>query len=175
MSSMGLFSLKSNLLFLQAIFPDFNWHMSLYKPSLELPEVRKFRPNFVDTGDGTKKMDPMLACRVVVIKWVAQFTHITRGGGEEAQLNLTLQQQEARELSLGSLTPGEEISRNSLEGMLVREVLYGTRHNVNFVHEVYRQSFLLSFSHSPAMKRVITVYKDWIQMNVQVGRERECE
>ena len=52
--------------------------MSLYKPSLELPEVRKFRPNFVDTGDGTKKMDPMLACRVVVIKWVAQFTHLTR-------------------------------------------------------------------------------------------------
>ena len=65
---------------LQAIFPDFNWHMSLYKPSLELPEVRKFRPNFVDTGDGTKKMDPMLACRVVVIKWVAQFTHLTRFG-----------------------------------------------------------------------------------------------
>ena len=50
----------------------------MYKPSLELPEVRKFRPNFVDTGDGTKKMDPMLACRVVVIKWVAQFTHLTR-------------------------------------------------------------------------------------------------
>ena len=36
--------------------------------------------------------------------------------------------------------------------------------------QVYRQSFLLSFSHSPAMKRVITVYKDWIQMNVQVTR-----
>ena len=35
---------------------------------------------FVDTGDGTKKMDPMLSCRVVVIKWVAQYTHITRNG-----------------------------------------------------------------------------------------------
>ena len=67
-----------------AIFPDFNWHMSLYKPSLELPEVRKFRPNFVDTGDGTKKMDPMLACRVVVIKWVAQFVHLVRGGPGQA-------------------------------------------------------------------------------------------
>ena len=55
-----------------------------------------------------------------------------------------------------------------LEGGLVREILYGTRHNVNFIHEVFRQAFLLSFSHSPAMKRVITVYKDWIQMNVQV-------
>ena len=145
----------------QAIFPDFNWHMSLYKPSLELPEVRKFRPNFVDTGDGTKKMDPMLACRVVVIKWVAQFTHLTRGGGEDGG---TLTQ--GQDGSLPSLPHTEDLARAGLEGALVREVLYGTRHNVNFVHEVYRQSFLLSFSHSPAMKRVITVYKDWIQMNV---------
>ena len=45
------------------IFPEFNWHMSLYRPSLELPEVRQFKPAFVDNGDGTKKMDPMLACR----------------------------------------------------------------------------------------------------------------
>ena len=53
-----------------------------------------------------------------------------------------------------------------MEGNLVRDILYGSRENVNFVHEVYRQSFLLSFSHSPAIKKVISVYKDWIQMNV---------
>ncbi len=34
----------------------------------------------MDIGDGTKKMDPMLSCRVVVIKWVAQYTHLTRTG-----------------------------------------------------------------------------------------------
>ena len=71
---------KFKTFYMPAIFPDFNWYMSLYKPSLELPEVRKFRPNFVDTGDGTKKMDLMLACRVVVIKWVAQYVHQVRGG-----------------------------------------------------------------------------------------------
>ena len=60
------------------IFPDFNWTMSLYRPALELPETRQFRPAFVDCGDGTKKIDPMLACRVVVIKWIAQYTHQTR-------------------------------------------------------------------------------------------------
>lgn len=49
---------------------------------------------------------------------------------------------------------------------LVREILYGTRDNVNLVHEVYRQAFLLSFTYSPAIRRAITVYKDWIQMNV---------
>ena len=46
--------------YIPTIFPNFKWDMSLFKPSLELPEVRKFRPNFIDTGDGTKKMDPML-------------------------------------------------------------------------------------------------------------------
>ena len=56
-------------------------------------------------------------------------------------------------------------TRNTIEGNLVRDILYASRENVNFVHEVYRQAFLLSFSHSPAIKKVITVYKDWIQVN----------
>ena len=177
---------KFKTFYMPAIFPDFNWHMSLYKPSLELPEVRKFRPNFVDTGDGTKKMDPMLACRVVVIKWVAQYVHLTRGG--QAGTLSESDQNTSAVLNISSASPGvgdraeretslANISHNSsdldmykanLEGQLVREILYGTRHNVNFIHEVFRQAFLLAFSHSPAMKRVITVYKDWIQMNVQV-------
>jgi hypothetical protein len=49
---------------------------------------------------------------------------------------------------------------------LVCEVLYSSRENVNFVHEVYRQAFLLNFTHSPAIRKAIAVYKDWIQMNV---------
>ncbi len=57
-------------------------------------------------------------------------------------------------------------TRNTIEGNLVRDILYASRENVNFVHEVYRQAFLLSFSHSPAIKKVITVYKDWIQVNI---------
>lgn len=50
--------------------------------------------------------------------------------------------------------------------LLVRDVLYGSRDNVNFIHEVYRQAFLLNFTHSPAIRRAIAVYKDWIQMTV---------
>jgi len=50
--------------------------------------------------------------------------------------------------------------------MLVREVLYGNRDNVNFVHELYRQAFLLDFNHAAAIRKAIAVYKDWIQMNV---------
>jgi hypothetical protein len=48
---------------------------------------------------------------------------------------------------------------------LARDVLYGSRENVNFVHEVYRQAFLLNFTHSSAIRKAISIYKDWIQMS----------
>ena len=139
-----------------------------FRPSLELPEVRHFRPNFVDSGDGTKKLDPMLACRVVVIKWVAQFTHLTRNPASGPSVNELEQPPSHYEdgtLSSNGLG-GPTSIRLGYEGQMVRDILYGSRENVNFVHEVYRQAFLLSFSHSPAIKKVISVYKDWIQMNV---------
>lgn len=55
---------------------------------------------------------------------------------------------------------------SAVSAMLVREVLYGNRDNVNFVHELYRQAFLLDFNHAGAIRKAIAVYKDWIQMNV---------
>lgn len=51
---------------------------------------------------------------------------------------------------------------------LVREVLYGSRDNVNFIHEMYRQAFLLDFTHAGAIRKAIGAYKDWIQMNVSL-------
>lgn len=51
-------------------------------------------------------------------------------------------------------------------GAIVRDVLYSSRENVCFVLEVYRQAFLLPFSYAVAIRRAISVYKDWIQMNV---------
>ena len=54
--------------------------------------------------------------------------------------------------------------RNTIEGNMVRDILYGSRENVNFVHEVYRQAFLLSFSHSPAIKKVFKnqEFHNWV-------------
>jgi len=57
---------------------------------------------------------------------------------------------------------------SAVSAMLVREVLYGNRDNVNFVHELYRQAFLLDFNHAGAIRKAIAVYKDWIQMNVSI-------
>ncbi|XP_067682813.1 ral GTPase-activating protein subunit alpha-1-like isoform X5 [Haliotis asinina] len=46
---------------------------------------------------------------------------------------------------------------------IVRTVLYSTRENVNIVHECFRQALLFSFRHAAAMRKVITVYKEWFQ------------
>lgn len=51
--------------------------------------------------------------------------------------------------------------------LVVRDVLCcSSREHVDFTIEVLRQAFLLPFSHAAAVRRVITLYKDWIQMNV---------
>lgn len=49
---------------------------------------------------------------------------------------------------------------------VAREVFYSSRENVNFIHEMYRQAFLLDFAHAGAIRKAIGAYKDWIQMNV---------
>lgn len=49
---------------------------------------------------------------------------------------------------------------------IIRDTLYKSRENVNLIHEIFRQSFLLNFNWAIAIRRTITVYKDWIQLNV---------
>jgi len=49
---------------------------------------------------------------------------------------------------------------------IVRDTLYKSRENVNLIHEIFRQSFLLNFNWAMAIRRTISVYKDWIQLSV---------
>ena len=39
---------RFKMYYMPHIFPDFNWSTSLYRPSLELPDTRRFRPAFVE-------------------------------------------------------------------------------------------------------------------------------
>lgn len=67
------------------------------------------------------------------------------------------------------LTPFHSLTDSGTEietGTIVQEVFFSTRENVCFVLEVYHQAFLLPFTHAHAIRRAISVYKDWIQMNV---------
>ncbi|XP_072030810.1 ral GTPase-activating protein subunit alpha-1-like [Amphiura filiformis] len=59
---------------------------------------------------------------------------------------------------------GEELELMEAARNMVQNVLYSTRENVNFVHEILRQGFLLPMSESAAMKKALKVYNDWIQL-----------
>lgn len=50
----------------------------------------------------------------------------------------------------------------------MRDVLYSSRENINFVHEVYRQAFLLNYStihQVEAMRTAICIYNEWLTTN----------
>lgn len=65
-----------------------------------------------------------------------------------------------------SIQTNKTTTDEELASQIVREVLYSTRDNVNFIHEIYRQAFLLNFNHSVAIRKIIAVYKDIMQGNV---------
>ncbi|XP_078043542.1 putative Rho GTPase-activating protein CG5521 isoform X9 [Augochlora pura] len=164
--------------YLRYICPEFDDNFSLYKPNLELPMMRK---------PTNQSQDNYVLCKVALIKWVASFTHVARKDGLFAHLshsttpNEENAESELRRVSVTQnsadstlLSPESTVSQQENQNQedntvsavtLVREVLYGNRDNVNFVHELYRQAFLLDFNHAGAIRKAIAVYKDWIQMN----------
>lgn len=134
-----------------------------------------------------QSQDNYVSCKVALIKWVANFTHIARKDGlfahlshsttpneenadsELRRVSVTQNSTDSSLLSPESIVSQQEnlnLEDNTVSAVtLVREVLYSNRDNVNFVHELYRQAFLLDFNHAGAIRKAIAVYKDWIQMN----------
>ncbi|XP_015110729.1 probable Rho GTPase-activating protein CG5521 isoform X8 [Diachasma alloeum] len=156
--------------YLRYICPEFDDNFSLYKPNLELPTMRQQSPN---------SQSNYTLCKVALIKWLASFTHVTKKDGPFINSQMTPSDEHDNEVKRASIN--QSVDSNSLSPdvphqdgqaddgqaavLLVREVLYGSRDNVNFVHEIYRQAFLLDFTHAGAIRKAIAVYKDWVQMN----------
>ncbi|XP_063231262.1 LOW QUALITY PROTEIN: ral GTPase-activating protein subunit alpha-1 [Bacillus rossius redtenbacheri] len=189
--------------YLPHIFPQFSHATSIYKPVLDLPELRKAPPGASNSAESPRKQDPLISCRVAVIKWVSNYTHVTKKrilqvahpnstsinpsedadhspGTELRRVSVSqagasnhdsaAQASDSNHSSLFSHVDGVNRSfsedPNVATPNLVRDVLYSTRENVDFVHEIYRQAFLLNFTQSEAIRKTISVYKDWIVMNI---------
>ncbi|XP_045502875.1 probable Rho GTPase-activating protein CG5521 isoform X2 [Colias croceus] len=185
---------KFKIYYLPVICPQFNYRNSLYKPNLELP----VQHNILE--------DDFALCRVVLIKWVANYTHFMKkqgsDGGQPSSMTSTgshivhsntptpatsLHHEEETSFTVGhpsdssrasshdsasntphpSLESGSGMYEELSSDQVVRDVLCcSSREHVDFTIEVLRQAFLLPFSHAAAVRRVIALYKDWIQMNV---------
>ncbi|KAJ2944768.1 hypothetical protein O0L34_g1657 [Tuta absoluta] len=183
---------KFKIYYLPIICPQFNYKNSLYKPNLELP----VQHNILE--------DDYVACRVILIKWVASFAHFMKkqgsDGGQPSSMTSTgshvahsgtptphvsMHHEEETSFTVGHPSDSSRASSHdsntphpSLESgsgtyeelsaeLVARDVLCcWSREHVDFSVEVLRQAFLLPFVHAPAQRRVIALYKDWIQLNV---------
>ncbi|ALC45606.1 CG5521 [Drosophila busckii] len=128
--------------FLPVFSPSFDASTSIYNPRLELPVMRAIH----------KKEEVMASCVVVLINWVSRFTH-------ERLLS--------HRLDCALQIEGVDHARllGYQQGLIVRDVFYVSRENINFVHEVYRQAFLLNFTSKAqieAIRTAIAVYRDWM-------------
>lgn len=131
--------------FLPVFCPNFDFTMSVYEPRLELPTMRSIN----------KKEEVMASCVVVLINWLSRFTH-------ERLLQHRLDNVHIAEAA-------DHMRLHAYQqGLIIRDVLYSTQENVNFIHEVYRQAFLLNFTTKAqidAIRCAIAVYRDWMTGN----------
>lgn len=148
------------------IFPSFNPENSLYKPNLELPELR-----------GSPGVSPYGTCQVAVVEWVRKFVIAT--SQRSGQSLSSVSEDDGRRSGHGDAPEGSTSDQDSVtsafyvsdeggsgeDGIMVRDILFSSRENINFIHELFRQALCLSFRYAGVMKTVIFSYKDWIQMN----------
>jgi hypothetical protein len=136
--------------YLPVFCPNFDNSTSIYDPKLDLPVMRTI----------SKREEVMSSCVVVLINWVAKYTT------ERHSINRLEHQhlfEEIPEQQTSLLSNLRHIGYT--QAQIVRDVLFSTRDTVNFVHEVYRQAFLLNFTTKAqidAMKVAIGVYRDWM-------------
>ncbi|XP_018324376.1 probable Rho GTPase-activating protein CG5521 isoform X2 [Agrilus planipennis] len=163
--------------YLPKLCPNFCYGTSIYSPNLDLPVLRKPEAD-----------NEFVACRVSLIKWVANHMHQLKkptdsslpslGNVSNSGTQVSIHQpavaheepqHDSAHPSLDSTISVQTVrvaNDEELASQIVRDILYSSRENVNFIHEIYRQAFLLNFNHAVAIRRTIAVYKDIIQLNL---------
>lgn len=135
--------------YLPVFCPSFDHSTSIFEPKLDLPVLRNI----------SKREEVMSACVVVLINWIAKYTN------ERHIINKMEQQYIFDDVPEQASLVSNLRHIGYTQGQIVRDVLYSSRDAVNFVHEVYRQAFLLNFtskSQIDAMKVAIGMYRDWM-------------
>lgn len=139
--------------YLPVFCPNFDHSTSIFDPKLDLPVMRNV----------SKREELMSSCVVVLINWIAKYTN------ERHAMSKTEQQYIFDDVPEQASLVSNLRHIGYTQGQIVRDVLYSSRDTVNFVHEVYRQAFLLNFtskSQIDAMKVTIGMYRDWMSTSM---------
>lgn len=134
--------------YLPLICPNFDYFTSIYEPKLDLPVMRTI----------SKREEVMSSCIVVLVNWISMYTR-DKISNNRIFMNIE-----------DDLTDHANFISNAkyigyMQPHLIKDVLYATRDNINFVHEVYRQAFLLNYNSRAqigAIRTAIATYKEWM-------------
>lgn len=183
---------KFKIYYLPVICPQFNNKNSLYKPNLELPvqhnileddyvlcrvTLIKWVANYAHfmkkQGSDGGQPSSMTSTGSHLPHSNTPTPAASLHHEEETSFTVGHPSDSSRASSHDSVsnTPHPSLESGVYEELsselVVRDVLCcSSREHVDFTIEVLRQAFLLPFSHAAAVRRVIALYKDWIQMNV---------
>lgn len=134
--------------YLPLICPNFDYFTSIYDPKLDLPVMRT-----------TSKRDEVMGpCIVVLVNWISMYTR-----DKISSNRLFMNVEDDVNDQANFISNAKYIGY--MQPHLIRDVLYSTRDNINFVHEVYRQAFLLNYSSKSqinAIRTAIAAYKEWM-------------
>uniref|UniRef100_A0A8D8VA16 Probable Rho GTPase-activating protein CG5521 n=2 Tax=Cacopsylla melanoneura TaxID=428564 RepID=A0A8D8VA16_9HEMI len=167
------------------IFPQYANKTDIYVPNIDLPNLRKLSKDESHSPYMSCRVSlikwlasftslrqpvyqpPSSSPSIRVMRSVSESE--TPGpdphtSSQEAKRSISLVQQDTSSTSNIADTTTTSVTEDPLAVAfnIVRQVLYGSRDNINFVHEIFRQGFLFPFTCSPAIRRVIAAYKDWI-------------
>lgn len=169
--------------YVRQFFPDLNLNNSIYdNNNFILPHARSIEEAAaaavaaVTLKSSLIDQEVAAKARAVIIHWMARY--VSREVDTSASRTLIPSgqpqplQQTQRQYSL----PGMPFSVDPFVGNaatefrepspfeydIVRSTFCSSRQNVNLLNEIFRQSFLLPFAHSTTMRRVISVYKEWV-------------
>ncbi|XP_058130699.1 probable Rho GTPase-activating protein CG5521 isoform X3 [Anopheles coustani] len=142
--------------YLPVFCPAFDYTTSVYDPKLDLPVLRSV----------SKREEVMSSCVVVLVIWIAKYTHERHVNSKLEILSIEDEPGVGTDRSLDHASLLSNLRHMGYtQTQLVRDVLYSSRETVNFVHEIYRQAFLMAFtskSQIEAMRIAISVYRDWM-------------
>lgn len=134
--------------YLPLICPSFDYFTSIYDPKLDLPVMRTI----------SKREELMSSCVVVLVNWISMYT---RDKISNNRIFMNIEDDLSDHANF--LSNAKYIGYR--QPNLIKDVLYSTRDNINFVHEIYRQAFLLNYntkSQIGAIRTAIATYKEWM-------------
>lgn len=133
--------------YLPIFCPNFDNTTSIYDPKLTLPTMR---------SSNTQK--DLSSCVYSLVSWVSKF-NLDQLSTKYDNVNV-----DESGMDDGSLLANLRFMGYS-QKQLIRDVLYSSRDTINFMHEVFRQAFLMNYKtrmQIETMKYAIAVYKEWV-------------